>query len=143
MILFVLNVQYWIIDPFSLRQIIAWSLLILSLVPIFLGVRSFRKSGRIDPARADPTLVGIEKTTELVTTGIYSHIRHPFYSSLLFLTWGIFFKQISWVSIVLAISITILLVITAQKEESENIAFFGEKYQDYMEETKMFIPYIL
>jgi protein-S-isoprenylcysteine O-methyltransferase Ste14 len=47
------------------------------------------------------------------------------------------------VGIVLAVSITVLLVITAQKEESENIAFFGEQYQDYMEETRMFIPYIL
>ena len=142
LILFVLNVQYWFIDPFSLTQLIAWTLLILSLVPIFLGVRSFRKSGRIDPDRQDPTLVGIEKTTELVTSGIYGYIRHPFYSSLLFLAWGIFFKNISWVGVVLAASITILLVITAQREERENIAFFGELYQDYMERTRMFIPFV-
>jgi protein-S-isoprenylcysteine O-methyltransferase Ste14 len=142
LILFVLNVNYWIIDPFSFGQIIAWSLLIISLVLIIVGVRSFRRSGQIDPARDDLALVGIEKTTELVNTGVYAYIRHPFYSSLLFLAWGIFFKNISWVGIVLAVSITILLVITARKEESENIAFFGEKYKDYMQETKRFIPYL-
>jgi len=86
--------------------------------------------------------VGIEKTTELVTTGVYGYIRHPFYSSLLFLAWGIFFKHITWVGIVLGIIITILLFITAQKEEIENIAFFGEQYQEYMERTKSFIPYV-
>ena len=143
LILFVMNVNYWIIDPFSFTQIIAWSFLVISLVLIFLGVRSFRKSGNIDQERDDPALVGIEKTTELVTSGVYHYIRHPFYSSLLFLAWGIFFKHITWVGVVLGIIITILLIITAQKEEIENIAFFGEKYQGYMERTKMFIPYIL
>lgn len=143
LILFVLNVNYWIIDPFSLTQIIAWSLLIISLVLIFLGVRSFRRSGKIDQERDDPALVGIEKTTELVTTGVYHYIRHPFYSSLLFLAWGIFFKRVTWVGIVLGVIITILLIITAQKEEIENTAFFGRKYQEYMQRTKMFIPFIL
>jgi protein-S-isoprenylcysteine O-methyltransferase Ste14 len=143
LILFVLNVRYWIINPFSITQIIAWSLLIISLVLILLGVRSFQRSGQIDPERDDPTLVGIEKTTTLVTSGVYRYIRHPFYGSLLFLTWGIFFKNMSWIGVILLISITILLIITARKEEAENITFFGGEYQEYMKRTKMFIPFVL
>jgi len=143
LILFVLNVHYWIVDPISFTQIIAWSFLIISLLLIFLGIRSFRRSGHIDPERGDPALVGIEKTTELVTSGVYHYIRHPFYSSLFFLTWGIFFKNPNWVGVVFATIITILLIITAKKEEIENIAFFGDKYQEYMQRTKMFIPFIL
>jgi protein-S-isoprenylcysteine O-methyltransferase Ste14 len=143
LILFVLNVDYWFIDPFSLHQIIAWTFLIISLVLILQGVHLFRQSGRLDSDRADPSLVGIEKTTELVTTGIYHYIRHPFYSSLLFLAWGIFFKHISWIGLILAITAMIFLIITAKKEEAENIEFFGEKYREYMKSTKMFIPYIL
>ena len=143
LILFVLNVNNWIVNPLSLKQIIAWSFLLLSVVLIYLGVRSFRQSGNINQNRVDPTLVGIEKTTELVSNGVYRYIRHPFYSSLLFLAWGIFFKYPTWIGIVLASIITILLIITAQKEEIENIAFFGDKYQDYMAGTKMFIPFIL
>ena len=143
LILFVLNLEYWFRDPFSLHQIIAWTFLIISLVLILQGVRLFRQRGSLDQDRDDPSLVGIEKTTELVTSGIYHYIRHPFYSSLLFLTWGIFFKHISWLGVALAITATIFLIITAKKEEVENIEFFGEKYQDYMQSTKMFIPYIL
>lgn len=143
LVLFVLNLNYWFIEPFSFTQIIAWTLLSLSLVLIFLGVLSFRRSGQIDSARDDPALVGIEKTTELVTSGIYSHIRHPFYSSLLSLVWGIFFKHPNWVGIVLGTGATILLVITAQKEEIENIAFFGDQYRAYMKSTRMFIPFIV
>lgn len=142
LILFVLNVNYWIIDPFSFRQIISWIFLIISLVLIYQGVQLFRRQGNIDEGRDDPALVGIEKTTELVTVGIYRYIRHPFYSSLLFLGWGIFLKNISWLGIILAVSNTVFLVVTAKKEEMENIAYFGEKYQQYIKKTKMFVPYI-
>lgn len=143
LIMLSLNVRYWFKDPFSFRQIIAWTLLIISLVLIFQGVRLFRRKGSIDHKRDDPSLVGIEKTTELVTSGVYHYIRHPFYSSLQFLAWGIFFKQITWVSVIQVVAATILLILTAKKEEAENIEFFGEKYQEYMQSTKMFIPFVL
>ena len=142
LILFLVNMNYWFVDPFSLRQIISWSFLIVSLVLIYQGVQLFRRKGRLDQERSDPALVGIEKTTELVTTGVYHYIRHPFYSSLLFLGWGILLKNVNWIGILLAGLTTILLIITARKEEIENIQFFGENYQEYMKRTKMFVPFI-
>lgn len=142
LIMFLMNMNDWFVDPFSIRQIISWLFLIVSLVLIYQGVQLFRKRGRLDQERNDPALVGIEKTTELVTTGICHYIRHPFYSSLLFLGWGIFLKSVSWKGIILAAATTILLIITAKKEEAENVQYFGEKYQDYMKRTKMFIPFI-
>lgn len=143
LILFVLNVNYWFVDPYSANQIIAWSLLVISLVLILQGAQLFLRKGRIDRERKDPTLVGIEKTTALVTSGIYKYIRHPFYSSLLFLAWGIFFKHISWPGALLGLTVTIFLTLTARREEVENIEFFGEEYKVYMQGTKMFIPFIL
>lgn len=143
LIMFAVNMRYWLKEPFSFQQIIAWTLLIISLVLIFQGVRLFRQKGRVDQNRDDPSLVGIEKTTELVTSGVYHYIRHPFYSSLLFLAWGIFFKQINWMMLLLSIAATIFLVATAKAEEAENIKYFGEAYQEYMQNTKMFIPFLL
>ncbi|UCE05095.1 MAG: isoprenylcysteine carboxylmethyltransferase family protein, partial [bacterium] len=143
LIMFAVNIRYWIKDPFSIRQIIAWTLLIISLILIFQGVQLFRQKGGIDQDRNDPSLVGIEKTTELVKTGVYGYIRHPFYSSLLFLAWGIFFKQITWITLLLGITATMFLIITAKKEETENIEYFGEAYREYMQNTKMFIPFVL
>lgn len=143
LILFAVNVRYWIKDPFSMHQIIAWVLLIISLILIFQGVQLFRQQGKLDQERADPALIGIEKTTKLVQTGVYRYIRHPFYSSLLFLGWGIFFKQITWLSLLLGIVATLFLIMTAKREEIENIEYFGEKYREYMQDTKMFIPFVL
>ena len=143
LILFLMNMNNWFVFPFSLRQIVSWIFLILSLVFIHQGVQMFRKKGKLDQDRGDASLVGIEKTTELVTTGLYQYIRHPFYSSLVFLGWGILLKKVSWIGLVLALITTILLIITAKKEENENIGYFGEKYQEYIKKTKMFVPFIL
>jgi protein-S-isoprenylcysteine O-methyltransferase Ste14 len=40
----------------------------------------------------------------------------------------------------LALAATIFLILTAKREEIENIEYFGEKYREYMKSTKMFIP---
>lgn len=143
LIMFAVNIRYWIKDPFSVRQVIAWTLLIVSLILIIQGVHLFRQQGEIDQDRPNPSLVGIEKTTQLVATGVYGYIRHPFYSSLLFLAWGIFFKHVTWVTLLLGIAATIFLIVTAKKEEIENIEYFGEPYREYMQDTKMFIPFVL
>ncbi len=142
LVLFALNVRYWIKDPWSLRQITAWIFLLVSLVLIIQGVQRFRQSGRIDQNRDGPFLAGIEKTTELVTTGIYHYIRHPFYSSLLFLAWGILLKHITLTTAFLTLAATLFLIITARKEETENLEYFGENYRQYMKQTKMFIPFV-
>lgn len=142
LVLFLRNVDSWFEDPFSFQQVISWIFLILSLILIIQAVRIFRQLGRPDPTRGDPGLVGIEKTTQLVTTGVYRYIRHPFYSSLLFLGWGIMLKEVNWFSFFLALVTSILLVITAKKEEQENVVYFGDPYRVYMKDTKMFIPFL-
>ena len=84
----------------------------------------------------------MEKTTTLVTTGIYRYIRHPLYSSLLFLAWGVFFKSFSWASGSLVVVASLFLVLTARQEEREDLGYFGESYREYRKHTKMFIPHV-
>lgn len=142
LVMFLLAVDSWFVDPLNLRQIISWILLIVSAVMIVEGVRMFYTRGKISRERRDPTLVGIEKTTELVTTGIYRFIRHPFYSSLLFFAWGIFLKDVSFTAIVLTVMVTVLIIIIAKMEEIENLQYFGDQYRDYMQNTRKFIPFL-
>jgi protein-S-isoprenylcysteine O-methyltransferase Ste14 len=140
--LFLVNVQRWFHDPFSVNQVFSWLLLIISIVMIIYGVWSLRVIGKPDSTREGEALLGIEKTTTLVTTGIYHYIRHPFYSSLLFLAWGIFLKNLSWPGTILVFVVSVCLELTAVIEEGEDIGFFGPKYQEYMKETKKFIPFL-
>lgn len=140
--LFFLNFEQWFRDPFSIRQLVSWFLLLASLVPFALGVHQLRTLGRPDTQRrGDIPLIGIEKTTQLVTTGVFKYIRHPLYSSLFLLAWGVFFKNPSLVGGCLALGATAFLLATVKAEEEENIRYFGPAYQAYMRETKMFIPF--
>jgi protein-S-isoprenylcysteine O-methyltransferase Ste14 len=139
--LFLLNVERWFDDPFAPHQLIAWTMLIVSAILVIVGVRLLRAIGKPDRARQDDSAtIAFEKTTTLVEVGAYKYIRHPLYSSLLFLAWGIFFKAPSWLGGILAIGATIFLIATAKVEERENIRFFGAAYQTYIERTKMFVP---
>jgi protein-S-isoprenylcysteine O-methyltransferase Ste14 len=141
LILALLNVDYWFREPLSAHQLISWLLLTICTYWVIHGVHSLHTVGKPSVERdEDPTLLGIEKTTELVTVGAFRYIRHPLYSSLLFLTWGAFFKHLSWLGLALAVVTTFFLTMTAKSEEAENIRFFGVAYRDYMRRTKMFVP---
>jgi protein-S-isoprenylcysteine O-methyltransferase Ste14 len=137
-----LNWRFWFQDPFSIMQIISWITLIISLILLVTGVAALRQAGNPDVSRVDDTLLGIEKTTKLVTGGIYRYIRHPMYGSLLFLAIGIFFKSLTLWSCGLLALVIIFLYLTALIEEQENIQFFGKEYVIYMRKTKRFIPFI-
>jgi protein-S-isoprenylcysteine O-methyltransferase Ste14 len=143
LVLFLLNLDGWFRDPFSPHQFVSWVLLILSAFLVLHSVHLLRRTGKPDPRRDDTPMLGPEKTTALVSEGAYRYIRHPMYSSLLLLGWGIFFKDPSWPGLALAGAVSILLITTAKIEEAENQRFFGRAYQDYMGRTKMFIPFLL
>ena len=141
--LLVLNILHWFVDSWSWHQILSWLLLILSLLPLNFGVHSLVTRGK--PARqrqGESELLAFEKTSTLVTTGIYRYIRHPLYSSLFLLAWGIFFKAPSGLGLLLALGATVFLVLTARADDAECIRFFGTEYQEYMNQTKMFVPYV-
>lgn len=141
--LIVFHAPIWFRDPFSWNQIVSWVLLFTSLIPLMLGVHMLRRRGKPAGHReGDASLLAFEKTTRLVTSGIYRYIRHPLYSSLFLLTWGIFFKSPSLPGIILAMIATSFLIATAKADEAECTQFFGHPYQEYMQKTKMFVPYI-
>lgn len=141
--LFLLNMDYWFREPFAWHQLIAWTLLFASLIPLGFGIHSLRTRGQQAAHREDDaSLYKFEKTTQLVTTGIYHYIRHPLYSSLFLLAWGIFFKFPAFAGGLLAVAATIFLLLTARADEAECVKFFGPQYQEYMTKTKMFIPFI-
>lgn len=143
LVLVVLNMDGWYSAPLDLDQTISGILMGVSLLLVIIGYESLRQFGQQDDNRNDAPLLVFEKTTVLVTHGIYGYIRHPMYSSLVLLDWGLFFKRTSWLSGGIALFACILLVIAALAEEGENNRYFGAKYRDYMQRTKRFLPFII
>lgn len=141
--IFVLNMRFWHVSTNPAHQFISGFLFSASLLLILFSLALLQLPGKPDTKRNEVPLLEFEKTTTLVTSGVYRYIRHPMYASLIFLCWGFFFKQPSLVAGVLAVTASGLLVTTARVEEIENIRYFGEEYQKYMKRTKMFLPYII
>ncbi len=132
--LFVINLRVWFSHPFAWYQILSWILLIASLIAIFYGIILLRTVGK-------PT-DQLEATTHLVTNGIYRFIRHPLYASLVYLAWGLFLKSPSLLGTCLAVVSTVFLYATARADEVECLVKFGGDYAEYMNKTKMFIPFV-
>jgi protein-S-isoprenylcysteine O-methyltransferase Ste14 len=141
--LVLLNLPVWFRDPFTWHQVISWVLLIVCCVPLVFGVRTLIGRGKpVARREGDASLLAFEKTSTLVTTGIYHYIRHPLYSSLLILAWGVFFKDPSVLGGLLGLAATLALIATAKADEAECTRFFGPAYRDYMRQTRMFVPFL-
>lgn len=84
-----------------------------------------------------------KKQLLLVTSGIYSYLRHPIYTGMLLMIMGssITFYS-SWWLIVLVASI-IYFVYSAIMEEKYLSSQLGKKYFLYKSRTKMFVPFII
>lgn len=79
----------------------------------------------------------------LVKRGVYRYIRHPQYSGLLLLSFGM---MVEWATLPLLILYPVMIgmyIRLAKKEEQDMIAEFGDEYKEYMKKTKMFIPFIV
>lgn len=141
--LFVINYEQWFKEPFSFTQIISWLLLIISLWFVTESALRLRRARKPGIVRVDEKLFRFEKTTELVTSGIYRYIRHPMYSSLLLLAWGIWLKQPFAATLPVAFLASWLLWLTSKRDERECIEWFGDSYREYMSGTKRLIPFLL
>jgi protein-S-isoprenylcysteine O-methyltransferase Ste14 len=133
--LILLNVMQWFQNPCSACQIVSWVLLGASL---FVAVHGFYLLG----TRGKAKHYNIDETTALVKVGAYQYIRHPLYSSIFFMAWGVFFKDPSLLGIILVMVIMASITAAARVEEGESLLKFGADYAEYMKGTKMFIPFV-
>jgi protein-S-isoprenylcysteine O-methyltransferase Ste14 len=133
--LVLLNSDTWFRNPFTIIQFISWIFLAGSLLLALHGFQLLRIAGS---PKGD-----IEETTQLVTIGAYRYIRHPLYCSLLVLGVGAFLKEPSLLGFLLLILVVVFVYATGKVEERDNLTRFGSAYREYMQKTKMFIPFLL
>jgi len=77
---------------------------------------------------------------QLVTTGIYRHVRHPQYLGFLLLTLGMNVQWITIPTLLLWPILTFLYYRLAKEEDKEMEDSFGEEYRKYKNTVPMFIP---
>jgi len=141
--LLVLNVPHWFREPFKAPQLASWVFLCVSALFVVWGVVLLRRLGGFRPSAEIAPEYGWERTGRLVTVGVYRYIRHPMYSSVLFLAWGALLKYVTVHTLALAVAATVSLLVTAKTEEAENVKRFGTEYLEYMKRTRRFVPFLL
>ncbi|MFB0561070.1 MAG: isoprenylcysteine carboxylmethyltransferase family protein [Candidatus Lokiarchaeia archaeon] len=80
------------------------------------------------------------RTEKIVTSGVYSIVRHPQYLGGLLSHVGISFLLSAWYSLIFTIVMVVLIYIISWKEEKELIKEFGKEYEDYKKKVPMLIP---
>jgi protein-S-isoprenylcysteine O-methyltransferase Ste14 len=112
-----------------------WAAAAVGLVCLALTVECWVRMGESWRMAVTPG-----ETTELVTTGLYAHIRHPIYalSILLMLCSAVVVPTLSML-ILAAIHVALMLV-KARNEERFLLGAHGERYDGYHARTGRFFP---
>lgn len=129
-------------DLFTPLRLLSGLLMTGSLVLVVVSLQQLKQGGK-DLRDDCPENFTFENTVQLVNHGIYQYVRHPMYTSLLLLGWGVFLQDPSWLAAVIALEVTLMLICTIRVEEQENRSFFGEAYVQYQQSNKMLIPFVL
>jgi protein-S-isoprenylcysteine O-methyltransferase Ste14 len=82
-------------------------------------------------------------TGKLVKSGVYRYIRHPQYTGLLLLSFGMMCEWATLPMLLLYPVMVFMCVRLAKREERDMLAEFGGEYAQYMKSSKRFIPFIV
>jgi len=135
LLLFIFNGGFIFQNPFSPRQLLSWALMLVSAGFALSGFYALKKHGQ--------AVEGWEDTTRIVHEGVFRHIRHPLYASLMLLAGGMLLKDLS-LEATSAFLVTFgFLVAASRVEERENLEKFGDAYREYALRTKRYVPLIV
>jgi protein-S-isoprenylcysteine O-methyltransferase Ste14 len=82
------------------------------------------------------------RSEKVVTTGVYSIIRHPQYVGGLLAHVGISFLLSAWYSLISTPLMILVVYLISRKEEIELLNEFGEEYENYRKKVPMLIPHL-
>jgi protein-S-isoprenylcysteine O-methyltransferase Ste14 len=102
------------------------------LIGAWLGIVSVRETSL--------KVAETHRTEKIVSTKIYSIIRHPQYFGGLLAHIGISFLLSSLLSLIFTPLVILLNFLVAWKEEKELLKEFGNDYEIYKEKVPMFFP---
>ena len=108
------------------------------LIGLVIGLWAINHNKR-DNFHIQPKL---KEGCQLVTTGAYNYIRHPMYTSVILMMFGVLVSTPTLLELLLFTTLILVLVLKAKREERLWCGH-DEAYIEYKRRTKLFIPYIL
>jgi protein-S-isoprenylcysteine O-methyltransferase Ste14 len=130
------GVPRWAERPFV--PLLAWLGALVFLAALWLFHRVHRQLGR----NWSDSLEVRDRHT-LVTSGLYSRVRHPMYSA--FFLWAVAQALLlpNWIAGLSGVAgFGLLFLFRVGREERLMIETFGEEYRAYMKRTKRIVPWV-
>ncbi len=112
---------------------------LIIFVPIIIAVLWFSFKG---VSEVTLKVAETHRAEKVITTGVYSVVRHPQYFGALLAHLGISILLSALYSLLLTPFLVIYIYLISWKEEKELINEFGKDYEDYKVNVPMFIPRI-
>lgn len=122
--------------PFLPESIATLVLYILSGIVGAFALASMRRSKlRVSPR--------VHPEATLITTGIYRFIRHPMYLAVILGALGMLVNQVTLLRGAIFLILIVDLVLKLMYEETILQKKFGAQYVNYVQNSKVLIPYLL
>jgi protein-S-isoprenylcysteine O-methyltransferase Ste14 len=126
-----------LLPPFQLTGLVDILATLLITAGVVFMVYSLLSLGRnISPLPAP------RQRHELVTTGMYSYIRHPLYAGLLMVAFGLAVVTRNETRLAMAALLWLLLEKKVAVEERMLVERYGKVYEEYKGRVKKFFPFV-
>ncbi|UCE12922.1 MAG: isoprenylcysteine carboxylmethyltransferase family protein [Candidatus Heimdallarchaeota archaeon] len=139
----ILFASIWGLDSFIFHFGVEFTNNIHVIIRVVLFVLASGLSIKLGMSSHDVIFDHQEESSCLITDGVFSHVRHPMYLSILLLKLGFLLLTMSLISIIPWVICIILYDKIASFEERELIKILGEEYVEYMKEVPRWIPKFL
>jgi protein-S-isoprenylcysteine O-methyltransferase Ste14 len=104
------------------------------------GLWLFRQS-HIELGKNWSISLDLREGHQLVTSGLYRHVRHPMYTSIFLYALGQALVVPNWiVGPANLVAFFVLFAVRVQSEENMMAEKFGDQYRNYLAKTKRLIP---
>ena len=114
--------------------------LVTGVLLLRLVLRASRNTGRLLARMGREGPIARMDTNKLVTTGVYSCMRHPMHFGLLFFPWSLalILGSPSFIMVIAPLDMLFILLLVKLVEEPEAIRKFGNAYREYQKQVPGF-----
>ena len=118
------------VETLPILFVVGWVVWTAGMILVMAPIIIFPRHGGV------PKGSSFVNTTQLVTTGIYSIVRHPQYTGgilAIFLTTFLWYPH--WLFAVLGVLGVVVIYLSCREEDQRLIKKFGDEYRIYMEKV--------
>ncbi len=141
-LLFLISMKFFSVPIFAFRFLP--EIIFIQLLAVFLTISGLIIAilAKMKLSRDWSSNVEIKEKHELKTTDIYKLSRHPIYTGITFMSFGLFLYTLNLSSFIFAFIMIYFMIYKLKAEEKILLEHFPEKYSNYKKRVKTLIPFV-